>query len=82
MLYMNQSFPPYGVSLNSITDCSTEFLLSKHTSIITPQRDVTLPKTRCDFSEKQEGVKLCLDRANGTFISYDKMVISLRGGEL
>ena len=34
------------------------------------------------FTEKQEGTKICLDRANGAFISYDKMVISLKGGEL
>ena len=31
LIYLNQSVPPYGVSLNSLTDVSTEFLLSKCT---------------------------------------------------
>lgn len=30
----------------------------------------------------QEGVKVTLDCAQATFISYDKMVISLKGGEM
>lgn len=29
LFYLNQSQPPYGVSLNSITGNSTDFLLSK-----------------------------------------------------
>ena len=29
LIYMNQSVPPFGVSLNSLTDFSTDFLLSK-----------------------------------------------------
>ena len=59
LIYLNQSFPPYAVSLNSITDISTEFIL-----------------------KPQPGVKITLDNANGAFIGEDKMVISLRGGEL
>jgi len=59
LLYLNQSQPPYGVSLNSITNVSTEFLL-----------------------KVQEGVKMTLDGAHAAFVSSDKLVLSLRGGEL
>ena len=33
LIYMNQSVPPFGVSLNSLTDFSTDFLLSKWTML-------------------------------------------------
>lgn len=33
LIYLNQSIPPYGVSLNSITDQSTNFPLSKSTFV-------------------------------------------------
>uniref|UniRef100_A0A8C3BS08 Cleavage and polyadenylation specificity factor subunit 1 n=1 Tax=Cairina moschata TaxID=8855 RepID=A0A8C3BS08_CAIMO len=59
LLYLNQSVPPYGVSLNSLTAGTTVFPL-----------------------RMQEGVKLTLDCAQAAFISYDKMVISLKGGEI
>ncbi|KFM57862.1 Cleavage and polyadenylation specificity factor subunit 1, partial [Stegodyphus mimosarum] len=59
LLYLNQSVPPYGISLNSFTDFSTSFPL-----------------------KPQEGVKLSLDCSSAAFISYDKLVISLKGGEL
>jgi len=59
LLYLNQSQPPYGVSLNSITNVSTEFLL-----------------------KVQDGVKMTLDCAHAAFVSSDKLVLSLRGGEL
>jgi len=59
LLYLNQSQPPYGVSLNSITNISTEFLL-----------------------KVQDGVKITLDCAHAAFVSSDKLVLSLRGGEL
>ncbi|KAJ6661478.1 hypothetical protein lerEdw1_014387 [Lerista edwardsae] len=59
LLYLNQSVPPYGVSLNSLTNGTTVFPL-----------------------KVQEGVKITLDCAQATFISYDKMVISLKGGEI
>ncbi|KAI0216603.1 Cleavage and polyadenylation specificity factor subunit 1 [Lamellibrachia satsuma] len=59
LMYLNQSLPPYGVSLNSITHVSTEFLL-----------------------KPQEGVMMSLDCAQACFLSSDKLVISLKGGEL
>jgi hypothetical protein len=36
----------------------------------------------CFFAEAQEGVKMTLDCAQATFIDNDKLVISLKGGEL
>ncbi|XP_071785220.1 cleavage and polyadenylation specificity factor subunit 1-like isoform X1 [Asterias amurensis] len=59
LLYLNQSIPPYGVSLNSITERSTAFPL-----------------------RPQDGVCISLDCAQATFISYDKLVLSLKGGEI
>ncbi|PSN32102.1 Cleavage and polyadenylation specificity factor subunit 1 [Blattella germanica] len=59
LIYLNQSVPPFGVSLNSISDVSTNFPL-----------------------KAQEGVKLSLEGAQVSFISYDRLVISLKGGEL
>uniref|UniRef100_A0A3B5L403 Cleavage and polyadenylation specificity factor subunit 1 n=1 Tax=Xiphophorus couchianus TaxID=32473 RepID=A0A3B5L403_9TELE len=59
LLYLNQSVPPYGVSLNSLTNGTTSFPL-----------------------RVQEEVKIALDCSQSDFIAYDKMVISLRGGEI
>uniref|UniRef100_F6RG92 Cleavage and polyadenylation specificity factor subunit 1 n=2 Tax=Ornithorhynchus anatinus TaxID=9258 RepID=F6RG92_ORNAN len=59
LLYLNQSVPPYGVSLNSLTAGTTAFPLRLH-----------------------DGVRITLDCAQAAFISYDKMVISLKGGEI
>uniref|UniRef100_A0A8D1HBX7 Cleavage and polyadenylation specificity factor subunit 1 n=1 Tax=Sus scrofa TaxID=9823 RepID=A0A8D1HBX7_PIG len=59
LLYLNQSVPPYGVALNSLTTGTTAFPL-----------------------RTQEGVRITLDCAQAAFISYDKMVISLKGGEI
>ncbi|XP_010214907.1 PREDICTED: cleavage and polyadenylation specificity factor subunit 1-like, partial [Tinamus guttatus] len=59
LLYLNQSVPPYGVSLNSLTAGTTVFPL-----------------------RFQDSVKVTLDCAQAAFISYDKMVISLKGGEM
>uniref|UniRef100_A0A2K6N629 Cleavage and polyadenylation specificity factor subunit 1 n=2 Tax=Rhinopithecus TaxID=542827 RepID=A0A2K6N629_RHIBE len=50
LLYLNQSVPPYGVALNSLTTGTTAFPL-----------------------RTQEGVRITLDCAQATFISYDKM---------
>ncbi|XP_066019502.1 cleavage and polyadenylation specificity factor subunit 1-like [Pocillopora verrucosa] len=59
LLYLNQSVPPYGVSLNSIAEHSTDFPL-----------------------KVQEGVVITLDGAQTLFISSDKLVFSLKGGEI
>ncbi|XP_043282051.1 cleavage and polyadenylation specificity factor subunit 1 isoform X2 [Venturia canescens] len=59
LIYLNQSIPPYGVSLNSLSDASTNFPL-----------------------KPQEGVKMSLEGAQVCFISSDRLVISLKSGEL
>ncbi|XP_061753334.1 cleavage and polyadenylation specificity factor subunit 1 isoform X2 [Nerophis ophidion] len=59
LLYLNQSIPPYGVSLNSQTNGTTAFPL-----------------------RVQEEVKITLDCSQSDFIAHDKMVISLKGGEI
>lgn len=59
LLYLNQSVPPYGVSLNSQTNGTTAFPL-----------------------RMQDEVKITLDCSQSDFIAYDKMVISLKGGEI
>ncbi|KAF7989483.1 hypothetical protein HCN44_008157 [Aphidius gifuensis] len=59
LIYLNQSIPPYGVSLNSLTDTSTVFPL-----------------------KPQDGVKMSLEGAQVAFISSDRLVVSLKTGEL
>ncbi|XP_066599377.1 cleavage and polyadenylation specificity factor subunit 1 [Prorops nasuta] len=59
LIYLNQSIPPYGVSLNSLADASTNFPL-----------------------KSQEGVKMSLEGAQVAFISSDRLVVSLKSGEL
>ncbi|XP_016844737.1 cleavage and polyadenylation specificity factor subunit 1 [Nasonia vitripennis] len=59
LIYLNQSIPPYGVSLNSLTDNCTNFPL-----------------------KPQEGVKISLESSQVAFISPDRLVISLKTGEL
>ncbi|XP_014260039.1 cleavage and polyadenylation specificity factor subunit 1 [Cimex lectularius] len=59
LIYLNQSVPPYGVSLNSITEVSTGFPL-----------------------KVQDGVKISLEGAQVCFLSHDRLVMSLKGGEL
>ncbi|XP_008551779.2 cleavage and polyadenylation specificity factor subunit 1 [Microplitis demolitor] len=59
LIYLNQSIPPYGVSLNSLAECSTNFPL-----------------------KPQEGAKMSLEGAQVAFISTDRLVISLKSGEL
>lgn len=59
LIYLNQSVPPYGVSLNSLTDISTGFPL-----------------------KPQESVKITLESAQVCFLSHDRLVMSLKGGEL
>uniref|UniRef100_A0A8C1STD4 Cleavage and polyadenylation specific factor 1 n=1 Tax=Cyprinus carpio TaxID=7962 RepID=A0A8C1STD4_CYPCA len=59
LLYLNQSVPPFGVSLNSQTNGTTAFPL-----------------------RPQEEVKITLECSQSSFITSDKMVISLKGGEI
>uniref|UniRef100_A0A1B6G369 Cleavage and polyadenylation specificity factor subunit 1 n=3 Tax=Proconiini TaxID=565685 RepID=A0A1B6G369_9HEMI len=59
LIYLNQSVPPYGISLNSVTDVSTSFPL-----------------------KIQENVKMTLEGAQASFISNDRLVLSLKNGEL
>ena len=59
LIYLNQSVPPYGVSLNSSADHSTSFPL-----------------------KPQDGVKISLDVAQIAFITNEKLVLSLKDGEL
>ncbi|KAH9502918.1 Cleavage and polyadenylation specificity factor subunit 1 [Bulinus truncatus] len=59
LLYLNQSVPPFGVSLNSIAESSSAFPLKPH-----------------------ENVQFTLDCARYAFISSDRLVVSLKGGEL
>ncbi|XP_037944960.1 cleavage and polyadenylation specificity factor subunit 1 [Teleopsis dalmanni] len=59
IIYLNQSVPPYGVSLNSSADHSTAFPL-----------------------KPQDGVRISLDAARLAFIDTDKLVVSLKGGDL
>ncbi|XP_053203071.1 cleavage and polyadenylation specificity factor subunit 1-like [Panonychus citri] len=59
LIYLNQSVPPYAVSLNSFADSTTAFTKTV-----------------------QKGVKLSLDCSKATFVSNDKLVLSLKGGEL
>lgn len=59
LIYLNQSVPSYGVSLNSTADHSTNFPL-----------------------KPQDGVKISLDSAQIAFITNEKLVLSLKDGEL
>ena len=59
LIYLNQSVPPYAVSLNSFSESSSSFPMAI-----------------------QKGVKFSLDCSKACFISSDKLVISLKGGEL
>ncbi|XP_065175415.1 cleavage and polyadenylation specificity factor subunit 1-like [Sycon ciliatum] len=59
LLYLNQSVPAYGVSLNSLAETSSNFPL-----------------------RQQEGVNMSLDSVQACFVSSDRFVMSLRGGEI
>lgn len=92
LLYLNQSVPPYGVALNSLTTGTTAFPL-RESGALWAKWDVsgtgwTVVGTGhlvCMIMYPlgtQEGVRITLDCAQAAFISYDKMVISLKGGEM
>lgn len=61
LIYLNQSVPPYAVTLNGLGEGS---LSSSFTSV------------------RQRGVLLSLDASQACFISHDKLVISLKSGDL
>ncbi|CAG5883736.1 unnamed protein product [Menidia menidia] len=84
LLYLNQSVPPYGVSLNSQTTGTTSFPLREHHRFDQVLRLALVLQmmTRVCPAGVQEEVKITLDCAQSDFIAYDKMVISLKGGEI
>lgn len=90
LLYLNQSVPPYGVALNSLTTGTTAFPLRKSlwSKWDVPGAGQAMVKARHSVCMimfpigTQEGVRITLDCAQAAFISYDKMVISLKGGEM
>lgn len=51
-------------------------------NVVLKQSCFTTQQLNILFPEVQEGVKLSLEGAQATFISYDRLVISLKGGEL
>lgn len=59
LIYLNQSVPPFAVSLNSFAESSTAFPLTA-----------------------QRNLKISLDCSKACFLSNDKLVISLKGGEI
>ncbi|RWS15284.1 cleavage and polyadenylation specificity factor subunit 1-like protein [Dinothrombium tinctorium] len=59
LTYLNQSVPPYSVSLNGFNEVSSSFPMTV-----------------------QKNVKLSLDCANSCFLTNDKLVVSLKNGEL
>lgn len=92
LLYLNQSVPPYGVALNSLTTGTTAFPLRKWGALWSkwgvPGAGQAMVRARHSVcmmtfpTGTQEGVRITLDCAQAAFISYDKMVISLKGGEM
>lgn len=92
LLYLNQSVPPYGVALNSLTIGTTAFPLREWGALWAkwgmPGTGWAMIRARNSVCMimypvgTQEGVRITLDCAQAAFISYDKMVISLKGGEM
>lgn len=92
LLYLNQSVPPYGVALNSLTTGTTAFPLREWGALWSkwdvPGAGQAMVRARHSVcmvvlpTGTQEGVRITLDCAQAAFISYDKMVISLKGGEM
>lgn len=85
LIYLNQSVPPYGVSLNSTADHSTVFPLSMFWFVFKSINffwNLTLLIFDFISEEPQDGVKISLDSAQVAFIDADKLVLSLKNGEL
>ncbi len=79
MFFLNQGIPPYAVSLNTIGDVTTETGVSK-----CGINQAIMKVNLLDFSvaEPMQGVRLTLDCAQAEFITPERAVISLKGGEL
>lgn len=77
LIYLNQSIPPYGVSLNSIAETCSSFPLSKLLKILNYCIFYDLT-----FVEPQEDIKISMDCAQVGFLEDDTLVLSLKGGEL
>ena len=59
LIYLNQSVPPFAVSVNGFNESCTAFPM-----------------------EPQKGIKLSLDASRSCFISSDKLIVALKGGDL
>lgn len=101
LIYLNQSIPPYGVSLNILAETSTNFPLSEYlvyifvlfyfiifshvyifAKIIYELSVLLFIDIYLIYVEPQEGVKISLEGAQVAFISADRLVMSLKSGEL
>lgn len=78
LIYLNQSIPPYGVSLNSIAETCTNFPLSKYSK----DGWIQIVILFIFILEPQEGIKISLDCAQIGFLEDDTLVLSLKNGDL
>lgn len=83
LIYLNQSIPPYATGLNSMATKATNFPMSK--LIIFTLNYLVCWGTHLFlsvFTGTQEGVVLTLDCAQADFLSHDRVILSLKGGQL
>lgn len=79
--YANQSVPSLCIAVNSIAQFSTEVKFSNYLFIIIFYKRIVLSNFFFT-TEYLEDISLSLDCSNADFIEYDKLVLSLKGGEL